>query len=133
MSISVVVPVYNNPQDLAECIAAIAASAPGGTEIIVVDDASTDGTALTAAACGARVIKLEKNSGPAAARNHGAGHARGAILVFVDADVVLAPSAIERITRLFEAQPDTAAVFGSYDAKPRAPGLLSQYRNLLHH
>jgi GT2 family glycosyltransferase len=133
MSISVIVPVYNNPQDLVECVAAIEASAPRGTEIIVVDDASTDDTALVAVASGARVFKLEKNSGPAAARNHGAGHARGEILMFVDADVVLAPGAIERITRVFEAQPDLAAVFGSYDAKPRAPELLSQYRNLLHH
>lgn len=41
------------------------------------------------------------------------------------------PRAIIRVRELFEAEPDLAAVFGSYDAAPAAPDLISQYRNLL--
>jgi len=80
-----------------------------------------------------RVVRLEKNLGPAAARNIGAHHAAGEILFFVDADVVLAPGALERAITILETRPEFVAVFGSYDTSPRAHGLVSQYRNLLHH
>ena len=133
MRISIVVPVYNNSNDLSECVAALNASAFPDTEIIIVDDGSTDETASVAVTTGARVVNLTRNSGPAAARNHGARHARGEILFFVDADVVLAPDALSRIEKVFQEQPDLAAAFGSYDARPRASGVVSQYRNLLHH
>ena len=131
--LSVIVPVYNNASDLGQCIAALKASASAETEIIVVNDASTDDSAAAARAGGVHVVEMSRNSGPAAARNHGAARARGDVLVFVDADVVVATDALDRIRRVFDADPELAAVFGSYDASPRAPGVVSQYRNLLHH
>lgn len=133
MRISVIIPVYNNPRDLPECLSALIAASPAGAEIIVVDDASTDDTASVAARLGVRVLRLSKNSGPGAARNYGARHAQGDILFFVDADVIVAPEAVRRVATVFEEQPHFAAVFGSYDARPRAKGVVSQYRNLLHH
>ena len=131
--ISIIVPVYNNPQDLLECLSALRASYYPNSEIIVVDDASTDDTHLIATRTGVRVLRLTENSGPAPARNHGARHAKGNILIFVDADVVVSPGVISRMVKVFEEHPDVAAVFGSYDASPRADGVVSQYRNLLHH
>ena len=133
VKISVIVPVFNSASELSKCLDALVASRPPEVEIIVVDDASTDDSAEVAARSGARVIRLAKNSGPAAARNRGAQHARGAILFFVDADVVVAPDAIERVSRAFVERPDVAAVFGSYDDRPMRRGVVSQYRNLLHH
>jgi glycosyltransferase involved in cell wall biosynthesis len=133
MRISIIVPVYNGSNALPECLAALKASACPDTEIIVVDDASTDDTPLLAERAEVKVIRLAKNSGPAVARNRGARHAQGEILFFVDADVVLAPAALNRVSKAFQEQPDLAAVFGSYDAQPRASGVISQYRNLLHH
>jgi hypothetical protein len=59
--------------------------------------------------------------------------ARGTILFFVDADVLLDRGALRLVAKLFQGQPDLAAVFGSYDARPKARGVISQYRNLLHH
>jgi hypothetical protein len=82
---------------------------------------------------GAHLLRLATNAGPAAARNYGARHARGGILFFVDADVVVMPEAVRHVAEVFEAHPDLVAVFGSYDARPRAKGVVSQYRNLLHH
>jgi len=131
--ISVIVPVYNNPQDLRECLSALTASSCSELEIIVVDDGSTDNTPQVAAEMGVRVLRLTKNSGPSAARNYGVRHSRGDILFFVDADVVVMPKAVSHIQKVFEEQPDVDAVFGSYDVWPRAKGLVSQYRNLLHH
>lgn len=134
MRITVIIPVYNNTRDLPECLSAVRASAKNlDAEIIVVDDASTDETPTVAAAMGVRVLKLSRNSGPGAARNVGAQNARGEILFFVDADVAVAPSALDRAVRTLDTRPKYAAVFGSYDARPRGRGLVSQYRNLLHH
>jgi glycosyltransferase involved in cell wall biosynthesis len=97
MRISIIVPVYNNAKDLLECVAALQVSSLPRTEIIVVDDASTDETAVIAASLGVHVLTLRTNSGPAAARNYGARHAAGEILLFVDADVVLASGALDHI------------------------------------
>ena len=133
MRISIIVPVYNNAKDLPECLSALVGSSCPTSEIIVVDDGSTDDTPIVADRMGVNVIRLGENSGVAAARNCGARHARGEILFFVDADVVVAPGAVERVVKVFEDNPELSAVFGSYDAQPRARGIVSQYRNLLHH
>jgi glycosyltransferase involved in cell wall biosynthesis len=131
--ISVIVPVYNNPGDLRLCLSALRAATTPDTEIIVVDDGSTDETPSVAALMGMPVVALTENSGPAAARNQGASRARGAILFFVDADVVIAPHAIERVQRFFVDHPQHAGVFGSYDARPSCVNMVSRYRNVLHH
>src|SRR3990172_8019634 len=131
--ISIIVPAYNNKAELDECLQALTTSSYPDAEIIVVDDASTDDLPRVAARNGVRVVRRVRNGGPGAARNSGALHARGDILFFVDADVVIAPGAVGRVARVLDENPDLAAVFGSYDAQPRARGVVSQYRNLLHH
>lgn len=133
INLSVIIPVYNAARELGECLSAIVDLSRSDVEIIVVDDASMDATAAVAVRMGARLLRLEKNSGPSAARNFGAKHAAGEILLFVDADVVVCSGLVDRVIKTFEAYPNVAAVFGSYDAFPRAPTLVSQYRNLLHH
>ena len=103
-------------------------------ELILVDDGSTDETSLVGAEFCDRVVRLSgRPHGPAFARNRAAEVARGEVLVFVDADVVPHPDALRRIAEHFRADPALASVFGSYDAQPEAPGLVSQYRNLMHH
>lgn len=131
--ISIIVPVYNNPNDLLECLSALKASFLPDSEIIVVDDASIDDIASIGALMQVPILRLSRNVGPAAARNAGARHALGDVLFFVDADVVVASEAVRRVGEVFASQPDVAAVFGSYDASPRAGGVVSQYRNMLHH
>lgn len=131
--LSVIIPVYNAARDLHECLSALVNSSHTGVEIMVVDDGSTDDTSIVARQVGVQVFRLEKNSGPAAARNHGARYAQGEILFFVDADVVVAPGLVSRVLPIFEERPEIAAVFGSYDAFPRAKNVVSQFRNLLHH
>jgi GT2 family glycosyltransferase len=131
--VSVVVPAYNNPGELSQCLSALRTATGADTELIVVDDASSDDVSSTAAHFGARFLRLTRNAGPAAARNHGARHARGQILFFVDADVVVPNDAIGRVRTILDSRGEIAAVFGSYDSRPAAPGLVSRYRNLLHH
>jgi GT2 family glycosyltransferase len=133
MPLSVVIPVHDDRAGLARCLAALQASAMADVDFVVVDDASSDDPAAVATPMGARILRLADNVGPAAARNHGARHARGEILVFVDADVVVAPGALERVVQVLRSRRDVAAVFGSYDADPAADGIVSRYKNLLHH
>jgi hypothetical protein len=135
-AISVIIPVYNGAAYLNSCLQAVAASDYRSYECIVVDDGSTDGSQAIAKrfTMPVRVVHLaEGPRGPAYARNRGAEAARGAILFFVDADIMLSSGALRRVANLFQERTDVAAVFGSYDAKPKAKGVISQYRNLLHH
>jgi hypothetical protein len=132
--VSVVLAVFNGGPDLEKCLAAVASSSYPDLECIVVDDASTDGLVTPLAErYGFRVVTLEKQRGPAYARNVGAKEARGDILLFTDADVILHQDATAIALRTLDADPSLGAVFGSYDDKPGHPSFLSQYRNLLHH
>lgn len=102
-------------------------------ELIVVDDASTDDSAAIAAGYADVLVRLPgKPRGPAYARNRGCEVTRGALIVFVDADVCVHPDVLDRFATLF-ADPAVGAAFGSYDDHPPAPGLVSRFRNLLHH
>jgi len=131
--VSVVIPACNAASYLARCLDALTEGAPAGTEVIVVDDASRDETPSLAKAKGARVVRQPVNGGPSRARNAGAREARGEILYFVDADVVVHPGAIAHVIAFLDAHPEATAMFGSYDDQPVVPGVVSQYRNLLHH
>ncbi|MHC4945250.1 MAG: glycosyltransferase family 2 protein [Planctomycetota bacterium] len=132
-SVSIIVPAHNAKDHLEHCLQALEQECTGHEEIIVVDDASTDDTAALAKRLGARVFTLSENGGPSRARNLGAAEATGEVLLFVDADVAVHPGTLERVRTFLENNPDTAALFGSYDANPREEGTLTQYRNLVHH
>ena len=92
-AVSVVVPVRDRPGELARLLGALAATAPGIAEVVVVDDGSTDpdATARVAADHGARVVRHPVSRGPAAARNTGAAAATGELVAFLDSDVVPEP------------------------------------------
>jgi glycosyltransferase involved in cell wall biosynthesis len=131
--LSVIVPFHDKPEQLERCLAALRASTVP-FELIAVDDASRGARAPELARAAAdRVLTLERNSGPAVARNVGARHARGSLLVFIDADVVVEPDTLARMQRELESDPTAAALFGSYDDDPADRSTVSYYRNLLHH
>ncbi len=132
--ISVIVPVHNGERFLVRCLQALT-SAPFSlsSEILVVDDCSTDRSAEISRHFGAKVLRMSRQSGPAGARNYGAQQARGHVLFFVDADVVVQPESLERVAQDFRRNPQIAAVFGSYDDEPAEKNFLSQYKNLFHH
>jgi len=103
-------------------------------ELIVVDDGSSDRTSDVARKYADAVVRIpHKPRGPSYARNRGSEAASGENLVFIDADVCVHSDALGRFAELFARHVDVAAIFGSYDARPAAKGLVSQYRNVLHH
>lgn len=131
-SLSVVVPAREAAAELPQCLEALFRAGFPPNEVLVVDDGSADGTGDIALARGVRVIGNERPLGAAAARNRGARSVKSEIIVFVDADVLVHPDARHRILQAF-ADPNLAALFGSYDDNPPAPAVVAQYRNLLHH
>ncbi len=134
LRVAVIIPVYNGGPGFARCLSAcVAAQECIHHELIVVDNGSTDGSATLALGFGARVVHCPGPSGPGAARNAGAILTAADILVFVDADVEVSRAAVAQLAAHFYANPEVAAVFGSYDDSPDAKNFLSQYKNLLHH
>ncbi len=131
--LSIVIPVRNDPHNLRKCLSALATSTHSEREVIVVDDASTDGTGDVARAAGAHVIRQDRNTGPAGARNLGVGEAHGEVIVFVDADVCVHAETLARMAAAFAADPGLSALFGSYDTTPGSPAFFAQYKNLFHH
>ena len=134
--LSVIVPAHEAQSVLPDTLGALRRSdlPKEEWELIVIDDASRDRTALVAAEYADTVVHLTGAAhGPAFARNRGSEVSRGDVLVFVDADVRVHPSSLGQFAETFRTHPDLGAVFGSYDDQPPAPGVLSRYRNLLHH
>ncbi len=83
--LSIVLPAYNEADSVGTVVSRLRRSFPEA-EILVVDDSSTDGTAEEALQAGARVVSHQYNMGNGAAIKTGARHAKGEILVFMDAD-----------------------------------------------
>lgn len=132
--VSVIVPVHQGAEQLPEVLAAITASdlPRESWELIVVDDASRDGSAERAAAFADTVVRLTgRPRGPAYARNRGFEVAHGDVVVFIDADVRISTDVLRRFVMHF-ADETVGAVIGSYTAETPAKGIVSQYRNLSH-
>lgn len=89
---SVLIPAFNEEQRIGETVRATQ-GIPGVTQIIVVDDGSTDQTSIEAERAGAIVIRAEKNQGKGGALNLGLTAVTGEYLLLLDAD--LGPSALE--------------------------------------
>jgi GT2 family glycosyltransferase len=132
--ISVVIPVHNGAATLPHLLKGLRDAPHSPAEVIVVDDGSDDMSAQIAVDLGARLISLEGGPhGPAYARNRGAEAAGGDVLFFLDTDVTVHEDTVPRLRAALRAYPKDEAFFGSYDAHPPAPGLVSKYKNLLHH
>lgn len=85
--VSVIIPVFNGEQFLAEAVESVLAQQYAPIEIIIVDDGSTDGTAAVVKSFPETVRYLSQaNQGPAAARNRGIEQACGTLIAFADAD-----------------------------------------------
>ncbi|HSC27207.1 MAG TPA: glycosyltransferase family A protein [Vicinamibacterales bacterium] len=110
--VSVIIPCYNQGCFLGEAIASAWRSSPGDTEIIVIDDGSTDDTAAVCRSFAGVRWFGQRNEGPARARNRGLRESRGRFVVFLDADDMLAPGALDVGAAELAAHPAAAFVFG---------------------
>jgi GT2 family glycosyltransferase len=118
-SVSIVIPNFNGLPLLRGCLRSLSETmAPGwDVEVIVVDDASTDGSAdrvaeLVGRHPFARLLRNDSNSGFLASASRGAGEAKGEFLVFLNNDTVALPRWLESLIRPFRAHPDAGVVGG---------------------
>ena len=131
-SVGVVVPARDEELSLPALLASVRPLASGVGTTVVVDDASRDATADAARAGGAVVIPagepLEGWTGKAWACHVGAAAAGGDLLLFLDADTVLAPDALDRLLCVHDGHPGLVSV-QPFHAVERADEQLSAYFN----
>jgi len=110
--VSVCVTNYQGAEHLPHCLGALQAQTLAVDELIVVDNASSDGSreVVQRVAPAARWIELPANEGPCPARNAGLQAARNDWVLLVDNDAVLAPDALERLVAAARSRPDAALV-----------------------
>jgi cellulose synthase/poly-beta-1,6-N-acetylglucosamine synthase-like glycosyltransferase len=111
--VTVIVPAYNEGATISETLASLRAQTVPPTEIIVVDDVSTDDTGAVAARAGVRVVRPPGNTGSkAGAQTFALPFVRTELVVAIDADTTLAPDALEKLRPAFD-DPAVAAACGT--------------------
>lgn len=117
MRYSVIIPVFNRRQKVVRSIKSVHSlirESDDTVEIVVVDDASKDGSAEAARIAGAdRVVVLERNLGVTGARNRGIENSSGEILILLDSDDELKEDALVKIRHHFLKHPSTHILFGA--------------------
>jgi GT2 family glycosyltransferase len=111
-TLSIIIISHNARGDLERCLASLRDAAPSTScEVVVVDNASTDGSAAAARACeGVRVIESPTNRGFAAANNIGIRASGGANLLLLNSDTLVPPGAIDTMLGELDRHPDVAVV-----------------------
>ena len=130
-TLSVVIPTRNYGHYLGDCLAALLSQSALPDEILVVDDASSDGTAdVVAAARGrdarVRLLRLDQHAGVFAALAHGIAHAHGDCLYLHGADDMVQPGFVEDSLAALEAHPEAGLCCGDPLYLDEATGRLRQ-------
>jgi GT2 family glycosyltransferase len=110
--VSIIIPVFNRVKLTVRCLESIAAAAgEGALEVILVDDASTDGTAeALGQVSGLRIVRHDANRGFIHSCNRGAREARGRYLLFLNNDTTVTDHWIDRMVRTFDTFRDVGLV-----------------------
>jgi glycosyltransferase involved in cell wall biosynthesis len=130
LSVSVVIPCYNQGRFLGDAIASAGAQRSLVSEIIVVDDGSTDETRTVANRDPSVTYLHQERQGLSAARNSGWRASCGDHIVFLDADDRLLPGAIEAGIEAFDRWPRAAFAFGHYELMDEGGAVLPTWREL---
>ncbi|MCC6563505.1 glycosyltransferase [Candidatus Uhrbacteria bacterium] len=106
-AISVIIPVFNHADALRACLRSLEKQTIQDFEIIIVDDGS-DTPVMNAA------VRFEKNKGAPSARNAGFAQSKGEYVIFLDADAVLRPDALEKLKTALDKHPEADFAYSSF-------------------
>ena len=129
--ISIIIPVFNGSSAIKKCLNYIYASEFKEFEVILVDDCSSDDTLGVASNYPCRILKNEINKGPAFSRNKGVDAAKGELILFVDADVLIPPDLMKKISFFFDGHKDISILQCRYEDSPHYKNLFSQYKHYI--
>lgn len=143
MFLSIIIPAYNSQATIVPLLDSIRNSQKadfGEVEIIMVNDCSTDNTleivkkylskAPKRGPTSLRIVTLRENQGPAHARNIGVKYAKGKVILFLDADVVVYKNTLFEIIRSFRTDPDLYALTGVWDKKQESRSFFPKFKAL---
>lgn len=106
-AVSIVVPLYNKQDHIADTIASVLSQTEQDFELIVVNDGSTDASVEAIQPYIGRIVFIDQaNSGPSIARNRGIEEAKGRYIAFLDADDLWLPKKLEVQLSYMESHPD---------------------------
>lgn len=112
MGLTVIIPAYNEAASVGDTIQSLLTQTVPPDQIILVDDGSTDGTGDVGRRAGVTVIRPARNTGSkAGAQNFALPHVKTKLVMAIDADTTLAPTAVERLMQALD-QPDIGAACG---------------------
>jgi N-acetylglucosaminyl-diphospho-decaprenol L-rhamnosyltransferase len=119
-TVTVVIVTYQNRDHIEACLESLLAQVPGdGSNVVVFDNASTDGTADLVASTfpGVRVVRSEENVGFARGCNLAAGHAHSEFVLLLNPDTIVQPGCIDALLSLARRRPE-AAICGGRTLRP---------------
>ncbi len=121
--VSIIIPVYNSGERLAECLESVVTQSYPAIEVIIVDDCSTDGSLEICREYETKYpfihVYTKENKGVSAARNFGIAKAEGEYLQFADSDDRLEPDACRQLVECMERDGSDLVVGGYYNEKQR--------------
>ncbi len=130
MRVSVIVPCRNAARTVGDAVASALGQSEPPAEVVVVDDASTDGSADAARQAGARVIRNASRRNAGGARNAGLDVTAGDLVGFLDADAVAPKDWLARARGVFASDPTVVGVGGRIvNGRPGRYGELDYYLN----
>lgn len=109
--LAIVIVSFNTRRDLGACLRSLHAAPPDVShEIVVVDNASSDGSvaAVTAAWPAVRVLEMGRNAGFAAATNAGVRASESELVLWLNSDTVVPPGSLDQLVRALERDPEVA-------------------------
>lgn len=130
LKFSIIIPSYNSLSTIKECLDAVSDLDYENYEVIVVDDCSNDGSVEVIKKFPYRLEALDQNVGSAQSRNIGAKQGKGEVLLFLDADIVISPNALELAEKYLQENKNIDVFFASFSPKLRFKNLSSQYKHL---
>ena len=130
--VSIVIPNRNGATTLGRCLAAALACDHPRFEVVVVDDASEDGSVEIARRFPVKLVRLPRHGGVSRARNAGAEAAAGALLFFIDADCLLRPDALAVADAAYGDREDLV-LGGTYTTEPFDRDFFSRFQSVFVH
>lgn len=113
--ISVIIPAFNAAKTIEACLSSVFNSTYKNIEVIVVNDGSTDDLALALTSCAHKLTLFDQeNKGAPAARNFGFKFSSGEFVIFLDADIVMKPTMLEKLFLALKADPTATFAYSSF-------------------